>query len=89
MAEMSGRMRGIMRVTQDIRFANRTGNCPVCKYRPHGWWPDGVPRILCGEPECVKLWLPGGNATDAVDVAHDVGEVGILEGVSETEGEAV
>ena len=30
-----------------------------------------------------------GNATDAVDVAHDVGEVAILEGASETEGEAV
>ena len=85
MAEMSGRMRGILRVTQDIRFANRTGNCPVCKFRPHGWWPDGVPRILCGEPECVKLWLPGGNATDAVEAAQDVGEAGVFEGVEVVE----
>lgn len=45
---------------QAIRFAQRTGRCPICHARPRARWKDtGALRITCGHPECFKRWLPG------------------------------
>lgn len=43
-----------------IRFAKRTGLCPVCRTRKAGIWPDGVERITCGRERCFRKWcFPG------------------------------
>ncbi len=40
-----------------IRFARRTGLCPVCRVRLAGLWPDGVARITCGVSRCYQKWM--------------------------------
>lgn len=45
---------------QAIRFAERTGRCPMCHTRQRARWKDtGALRITCGHPECFRKWLPG------------------------------
>lgn len=44
---------------QGIRFAVRTGRCPMCQIRDRARWKDtGALRITCGHPECYRRWLP-------------------------------
>ena len=46
--------------SQCIRFAERTGRCPLCGKRERARWKDnGDLRITCGHPECFAKWLPG------------------------------
>lgn len=43
-----------------IRYAVRTGICPMCNKRERARWKDtGALRITCGHPECFTRWLPG------------------------------
>lgn len=45
---------------QGIRFATKSGMCPMCHKRPRARWKDdGSLRITCGNAECYKRWLPG------------------------------
>lgn len=45
---------------QGIRFAARTGRCPMCGIRPRAKWKDtGALRITCGHDECFRKWIPG------------------------------
>lgn len=47
------------RTVEDLRFANRTGLCPVCRMRPRGVWQDtGAKRVTCGSMSCYTRWLP-------------------------------
>lgn len=45
-------------VMLQVRWAGRTGKCPVCRVRPSGVWPDGVGRVTCGHNDCYIRWLP-------------------------------
>ena len=48
------------RVTNHLRFAKRTGLCPVCRKRKRAEWKDGSGlRITCGNADCYIKWLPG------------------------------
>jgi hypothetical protein len=47
-----------VRVIEDIRFATRTGLCPVCRNRPRAAWPNGERRMTCGDNQCFLRWLP-------------------------------
>lgn len=43
-----------------MRYAIRTGLCPVCHKRPRAYWRDGGGlRVTCGHPDCYRAWLPG------------------------------
>lgn len=56
------------------RWANATGLCPVCRVRPQAVWPDGVPRITCGDDACYERWLairPPAHSTPADAVGVD------------------
>lgn len=45
-----------------IRFATRTGMCPICHKRPRARWKDdGSLRVTCGHAVCYHKWLPGGK----------------------------
>lgn len=45
---------------QGIRYAAKTGMCPMCHKRPRARWGDnGDLRITCGQEECYRKWLPG------------------------------
>ena len=56
-------------VMRDIGFSVRTGLCPVCRTRPSGTWPDGVPRITCGANSCFLKWLPIHTSTEETNNA--------------------
>lgn len=46
--------------SRGIRYAVRTGLCPMCNKRPRARWKDDNSlRITCGHPECYRMWLPG------------------------------
>ncbi len=45
-------------VMLQVRWAGTSNTCPVCRARPRGVWPDGVQRIICGDPVCFRRWLP-------------------------------
>lgn len=43
-----------------MRYAVRTGRCPVCHKRKRAHWKDtGDLRMTCGHPACFAAWLPG------------------------------
>lgn len=47
-------------VAQQIRFANMSGYCPICRRRQRAMWRDGGgQRMTCGDPVCFLRWLPG------------------------------
>ena len=44
-----------MNIDTAVKFANKTGNCPVCRVAKSGH------GITCGSWGCMNLWLPGGD----------------------------
>lgn len=45
-----------------MKFATRTGLCPICHKRPRARWKDTKAlRVTCGNEVCFRTWLPGGK----------------------------
>ena len=45
------------RLNREVRYANKTGLCPICKTR------KSARAITCGDWACLNHWLPGGDKT--------------------------
>lgn len=60
-------------VAQHLRFATKSGLCPVCRKRKRAEWKDGTGlRMTCGHKDCFIKWLPGRHAKTGLPLAiHD------------------